>query len=158
MVKSPDKVKYSSARLMSVQAVYFQSLTGEDWDKVASRFLMGEIGGSALIETSNGEEKIMLQPADAPLFTRILRVMKEQGEMVQEVLVSALSDPKLFDQMEPTLKSILKAGIAEFYANANLDAPIILSEYVEITRSFYSGGETKMVNALLDKIAKVVRG
>ena len=38
-----------------------------------------------------------------------------------------------------------------------MSTPIIINEYVDLARSFYDGAEVKIANAVLDKIAKVIR-
>ena len=62
------------------------------------------------------------------------------------------------DRLEVLLHSILLAGLAEFFVNQNLDAPIIINEYTDITRSFYEGPEVALVNAVLNKFANAIRG
>ena len=59
--------------------------------------------------------------------------------------------------MEPIFLCILRAGIAEFYADSETEAPIIINEYVDLTQSFFEGTEIKIANALLDRFSKIIR-
>lgn len=154
-----SKLKFTNARLLAIQALYAHSVSGEDWDKITSRFLLGEMGGKLISENDKGDEEyITIEEADAGLFTQIMKAAREHKEDIENTLHSALSGNVLYERLELTLQCILQAGIAEFYANPSLDTPIIINEYVDIARSFYDGSEIKITNAVLDKFAKIVRG
>ena len=151
--------KFTNARLMAVQAGYAKEVSDEMWDKIISKFLLGEIGGQVIEDGVAGREKYVdLQPADAALFTSIVKEYQDKEDMINEIIRSNLGETLDFERMELLLKCILRMGIAEFYANPDLPAPIIVTEYVDMTRAFFSGTEAKIVNAILDKFAKVVRG
>ena len=84
--------------------------------------------------------------------------MSDNETTLMETIKGALSDNVRANGLDLVISCILKVGVAEFYVNADLDAPIIINEYVDLTRSFYEGAEVKIVNAVLDKIAHVLRG
>ncbi|MBQ6854325.1 MAG: hypothetical protein IJO11_02645 [Alphaproteobacteria bacterium] len=157
--------KYTNARLLAVQAVYTHALLAEcemptdSWEKIVSRFLMGEVGGEVIKDGIAGrEEYIPLEAADAKLFTKLTQAVQERETDLDEIIRTNISEKVDYERLELPLKCILKVGLAEFYANPNLDAPIIINEYVDMTRSFFDGPEHKMVNALLDKFSRVIRG
>lgn len=150
-------LKYTNARLLAVQAIYTRAVTEEKWDKITSRFLLGEIGGQLINEENGKEVYIDTAEADAKLFTRIIEAVKEHENELDDMIKSSLSDTIQFDRLELTHKCILKAAICEFYANPNLDAPIIINEYTDMARAFYDGAEVKITNAVLDKFGKVIR-
>ena len=55
--------KFTNARLMAVQAGYAKEVSDEMWDKIVSKFLLGEIGGQVIEDGIAGREKyIDLQP------------------------------------------------------------------------------------------------
>lgn len=150
--------KYTNARLLAVQAVYAKEFNNDSWDKIMSRCLLGEMGGIVIEDGIAGREKyVELQSADAKLFTKLINVFQEQEDSINDIIRTNLGAKLDYDRLESLLKCIMRIGIAEFYANPTLDAPIIINEYVDMTRAFFSGNEAKIVNALLDKFAKVVR-
>lgn len=161
MEQKKDKtstLKFTNARLMAIQAIYMAEFTDEHVDAVTSRFLMGDVGGEVILETEKGrEEFIDIHEADVKLFTKIMREYATRKESIDETIKMSLSPDIPFDRLEWVLKSVLRAGIAEFYANPKLDAPIIINEYTDIARSFYEGPEVKMVNAILDRFGKVMK-
>jgi N utilization substance protein B len=42
-------------------------------------------------------------------------------------------------------------------AHHDIDVPVIISDYLDITHAFYEGSESKLVNGVLDQISKAVR-
>ena len=151
--------KFTNARLMAVQACYAKEMSDERWEKITSKFLLGEIGGQVIEDGVAGREKYVdLQPADAGLFTSLIKEYQEKEDMINEIIRTNLGEKLDYERMELLLKCVLRMGIAEFYANPSLPSAIIVNEYVDMTRTFFSGVEAKIVNALLDKFAKVMRG
>ncbi|MBR6675524.1 MAG: transcription antitermination protein NusB [Alphaproteobacteria bacterium] len=157
MEQKNTTLKYTNARLLAVQALYTHAMTDEAWDKITSRCLMGEIGGQLIEDIAGRENYVELSAADAKLFTKIVQAVKERETDLDEAIKGALNETVQYDRLEITLKCILMAGMAEFYANPNLDAPIIINEYTDIAKSFYDGPEVKITNAVLDRFAKIVR-
>ena len=149
------KQPFTNARLMAVQAYYAKAQSGESWDQVISRFLMEEIGGTVL--KGEKEEVVALEPADKSLFAHLTQYARDHEKDLEKMIESAFSDKIKKDKLEITFKGILLMGAAEFFVNPDLDTPIIVNEYVDLTRSFYDGTEVKIANAVLDKLAKVVR-
>ena len=152
---SNSKQPFTNARLMAVQAYYAHVQSGEDWNKVISRFLMEEIGGTLLV--GEKEEVVVLEAADKSLFTHLTQYVRDHEADLKKMIESAFSEKIKKDKLETTFKGILLVGTAEFFVNPDLDTPIIVSEYADIARSFYDGAEVKIVNAVLDKLAKVIR-
>jgi len=150
-------LKYTNARLMAVQAVYAHSQSGEDWNKLISRFLLEEVGGSVISDDGKAEEYISLESADKELFSALVQYVRDNESNIEETIQATLSDNLKKTMLDSVLSALLKVGIAEFYIHPNLDTPIILNEYVDIARSFYEGSEVKIANAVLDKVAKVLR-
>ncbi len=150
-------LKYTNARLMAVQAVYAHAQSDEDWNKLISRFLLEEVGGSVIDGEGKNEEVVVLEPADKELFASLVQYVRDNENNLQETVQAALSDNLKGVISGSILSALLKVGVAEFYVNSDLDAPIIINEYVDLARSFYDGAEIKIANAVLDKVAKVLR-
>ena len=150
--------KYTNARLMAVQAVYAHAQSDEEWNKLISRFLMEEMGGSVIDGDGKSEKYVTLEPADKELFSQLVQYVRDNEANLTETIQAALSDNLKNASLDTVLNALLKVGVAEFYVNPDLDTPIIINEYVDLARSFYEGAEVKITNAVLDKVAKVLRG
>ena len=66
----------------------------------------------------------------------------------------SLDRPALFKSQ---LRAIMRAGTWELIAKKDVPIPVIVNEYVDIAKAFFDGEEPKMVNAVLDRIAKKER-
>ncbi len=150
--------KYTNARLNAIQALYASEFKDDPIEKTVYDFLNKEVGNKVLLENENGEESfIPITDADAELFTQLVKTVKDKKDQIDEIISNSFSKDWDKDRVELLLQNILRTGIAEFFIHPNLDAPIIINEYVDITRSFYDGPEIRLVNAVLDKFAKVIR-
>ena len=151
-------LKYTNARLMAVQAVYAQKQSGEDWNKLISRFLLEEVGGTVIDGNGKTEKYVTLTPADKELFSSLVQYVRDNETNLVETVKASLSDKLKNTELDAVLAALLMVGVAEFYVNPDLDAPIIINEYVDLARSFYETSEVKITNAVMDKVAKVLRG
>lgn len=158
MAENNSKLSFTNARLLAVQTIYAHMMGDEDWNKLMSRGLLGELGGKALTEENGSEKYVALPAADAGLYTRVVDAYRENAEDIDNAIRTSLTEKISFDRLDPTFLCILRAGMAEFYADSETAAPIIINEYVDLTRSFYEGSEIKIANAMLDRFSKVIRG
>ena len=94
---------------------------------------------------------------DTALFSNIVQEASKRKQEINDIIMQSLSKDWDKDRIELLLQCILTAGICEFFVNPTLDAPVIINEYVDITRSFYDGPEVKLVNAVLDNFSKKIR-
>ena len=158
MTENTSKIAFTNARLLAVQTIYAHQMGDEDWDKLMSRGLLGELGGKALTEENGSEKYVSLPAADAGLYTRVIESYREHAEDIDTAIKTGLADNISFDRLDPTFLCILRAGLAEFYTDSDTASAIIINEYVDLTRSFYEGSEVKIANALLDRFSKIIRG
>ncbi|HEV7433956.1 MAG TPA: transcription antitermination factor NusB, partial [Pseudorhizobium sp.] len=73
------------------------------------------------------------------------------------VVRSALQSDWPLSRLDSTLRAILRAGTFEIIERKDVPIPVIVTEYVEIAQAFFEGEEPKIVNAVLDRIAKQIR-
>lgn len=151
-----SKQPLTNARLMAVQAVYAQKQSNESWDKIISRFLLGEVGGELIDEKAGTEKYVSLPEADQSLFAHLTQYVRDNEKQLNEIIEKTFSEKIQRDKVDLTLRAILIVGAAEFFVNQSLDTPIIINEYTDIARAFYTGPQIKIVNAVLDKLSKVL--
>jgi N utilization substance protein B len=60
------------------------------------------------------------------------------------------------ERLELTVKAILRAGISELLARADIPPRATISEFVDVAHAFYPGAEPRMVNAVLDRVARAL--
>ena len=82
---------------------------------------------------------------DKPYFEKIVRGVHANKESLEKSLRLHLKDGSAYDHMY------------ELAYTTDVDAKIIIQEYVDLAYAFFMKNEPKMINALLDQIAKDVR-
>ncbi len=145
-LKGSQKARASAARLASVQALY--QMAGNEQTAVSA---VREYIDFRLGQPVEGQE--MVTP-DKELFSKIVSGVEERRGDLDHMIAATLGEKK---EVERLLHCILLAGAYELMARPDVDAPVIISDYLHVTDAFYDQGEKKLVNAVLDKIAANVR-
>lgn len=141
--------KRGAARLAAVQALYQM-----------------EVGGTALLETVAEYENFRLgsvidgetyREADAGWFRDVVSgVVRSQTEIDPKIHASLPTDWPL-SRIDTTLRAILRAGTYELSNRKDVPVAVIVSEYIDVAKAFYTGDEPGLVNAVLDRVARSVR-
>ena len=142
--------KRGAARLAAVQALYQMDVAGSGLLEIAAEYeafrLGKEIDGATYRE------------ADAQWFRAILSGVVENQKTVDPVIRAALTEDWPLSRLDSTLRAILRAGVYELMKRADVPVAVIVSEYVDIARAFYDEDEPKLVNAVLDRVSRRIRG
>lgn len=157
MTKNTSKLKYTNARLLAIQAVYAQALSGAPWDKIIAQLTAGNLGGRVIDDTAGAPRYVAIEQADSDLFSNLVAEIQKRPDDLAAIVRSALDEKFDMNRLDALLKIILTVGVAEFYANPQADMPIVINEYTDIARSFYDGSAVKLVNAVLDKVGRVLK-
>ena len=137
----------SVARLLAVQAVYQMIKEApKNADSLIKEFLDHRTGID-----SEGDE--IVSP-DKGHFIALIRGVTDHAKQLGDIIIANRGKD---GDIEPILKAILLCGTFELMMLQDIDAPIIISDYVHVTEAFYEGKETKLVNAVLDSISKSAR-
>jgi transcription antitermination protein NusB len=148
----------SAGRLAAVQALYQIEVMGLSSDGVLKDFISGRQGGVAIVEdpVTAQEKFIDLCEADSGLLVDIVRAVDARGTEIDEMLKNSLSLDWPAERLELTLKAILRAAIAELLVRADIPPRATISEFVDVAHAFYPGPEPRLVNAVLDRVARAL--
>lgn len=141
--------KRSSARLAAVQALYQMEIAGNGISNIFAEYETFWIGQEI--------DGVSFQPADINLFRKIIKGTVEKQKDIDPLINNSLTDNWPLNRIVPLLRAILRAGVYELIQQKDIAARIIISEYMNITQSFYDEDEPGLVNAVLDKIARNLR-
>ncbi|HEY7457751.1 MAG TPA: transcription antitermination factor NusB [Xanthobacteraceae bacterium] len=143
-------VKRSAARLAAVQALYQMDIAGTSLPDILAEFESYWLG-----QEIEGES---YREAEAAYFRDIvggvLRDQRELDPLVDDVLTKGWP----LKRVEAVLRAVLRAGAYELLHRADVPARVVVNEYVDVAGAFLDRDETGMVNAVLDTLARRVRG
>lgn len=132
------------ARLASVQAFYQMMQQEQSSEVVISEFISLRFNG----------EDYVIQP-DPVLFRKLVSSADNRKSEIFDLIRASLNREGQYERLEYVLKAILCIASAELLDHpTNVPAPVIITEYVDITHSFYAGKETSFVNSYLDRLAR----
>ncbi len=154
MSRAPKSRPRTASRFAAVQAL-FQSEQGSDNpETVIDQFVrhrLGELPGTG------GFEDGRVPDAEVPLFSRVVRAAVRQQDTIDRMLSESLPPEWKLERLDPVLRAVLRAAGAELAMTDGPPARVVINEYLDIARGFFTGGEPGMANAVLDRMARLLR-
>lgn len=142
--------KRGAARLAAVQALYQMDVVGSGVLETAAEYEAFRLGKEV--------DGAQYREADAQWFRAILSGVVENQKALDPMIRESLAEDWPLSRLDSTLRAILRAGVYELMKRADVPVAVIVSEYVDIAKAFYTEDEPKIVNAVLDRVARRVRG
>jgi N utilization substance protein B len=139
----------SAARLAAVQALYQMDVAGKSVVDIFAEFEAFWIGREV--------EGIEFQPSDLVFFRDIVSGVVDNQRPIDQHVDAALAAGWPLRRVEAVLRAILRAGTFELMYRKDVPVRVAITEYVEVTHSFYGEDEPGLVNAVLDTLAREVR-
>jgi N utilization substance protein B len=146
MVKPAER---SAARLAAVQALYQMDVAGKGIVDALAEFEAFWIGREV--------EGVSFKPAENEFFRDVLAGVVREQRPIDGQVDAALAAKWPLTRIEAVLRAILRAGAYELMFRPDVPGRAVISEYVDVTHSFYGEDEPGLVNAVLDAIAREVR-
>ena len=141
--------KRGAARMGAVQALYQMDVSGAGLAQTVAEYenfrLGREIDGAQYLE------------ADPGWFRQIMSGVHGSQVEVDRLIAKSLTKDWPLSRIDATLRAILRCGAFELARKKDVPAKVIISEYVDVARAFYETDEPRMVNGVLDRIARTVR-
>ncbi len=148
----------TSARLAAVQATYMIAYGQLPVEEVIQDFVKGDVGRYVIEEDSlEHEEMVPVEQMDTVYFTSLVKGVHTNKEQIEKSLASYLNEGWSFERMDGTMQALLLCAVYELAHTLDIDAKVIIKEYVDLAYAFYTKYEPKVINALLDQISKSVR-
>jgi N utilization substance protein B len=138
-----------AARLAAVQALYQMDIGGSGVLEVVAEYETHRLG-----QEVDGDTYLK---ADASWFRSIVAGVVRDQRLLDPMIGAALQDDWALSRVDSTVRAILRAGTFELKERKDVPVAVIVTEYVEIAKAFFEDEEPKLVNAVLDRIAKQLR-
>ena len=81
----------------------------------------------------------------------------ERDDIIMEEITNHLNSDLDLKKLDKIFQVIIKSAIFEFLYKPKTSSKIIINEYLKASNFFIEDGQTKYLNALLDKISKKIR-
>jgi len=81
----------------------------------------------------------------------------ERNDVINDEISNHLNSDLDFKKIDKVFQVIIKSAIYEFLYKPKISSKIIINEYLKVSNFFIEDGQTKYLNALLDKISKKIR-
>lgn len=138
-----------AARLAAVQALYQMEVGGGGVLEVVAEYEEHRLG-----QEIDGDTYLK---ADPSWFRSIVAGVVRDQVKLDPLIRGALQDDWALSRIDAIVRAILRAGTFELLERKDVPIAVIVTEYVEIARAFFEEEEPRLVNAVLDRIAKQVR-
>ncbi len=144
----------TAARVAAVQALFQSEQASENPETVIDQFVrhrLGELPGTG------GYEEGRVPDAHTPLFGRIVRAAVAHQDELDRLLIEALPQEWPLPRLDPVLRALLRAAGGELVAQDGPPSRVVINEYLDVAHGFFTGDEPRMVNGLLDTLARRLR-
>ena len=139
-----------AARLAAVQALYQMDIAGTGVNEILAEFEGHWIG-----QEVEGNQYL---PAEAAFFREVVGGVVREQRSLDPLIDAALAQGWPLKRIEAILRAVLRAGAFELGHRRDVPARVVVSEYVDVANAFVEREETGMVNAVLDALARGLRG
>jgi N utilization substance protein B len=139
----------SQARLAAVQALYQMDLAETDLAAVIEEFKAHRLGS----DLENGTAA----QADPEHFAGLLKGVVRRQRDIDPMIDRQLAEGWRLTRIDSIVRAILRAAAFELMELSDVPARVVISEYVEVAHAFFEGDESKVVNGVLDQLARKLR-
>ena len=139
----------AAARLAAVQALYQREMEATPLARLLDEFHQHRLG-----QEIEDEQYIR---AEVAFFDDVVSGVIAREEEIDALLAERLTNDWRLDRLDKTLLQILRAGTYELLARPEIPAGSTISEYLDVAHAFFDKGDTRIINGVLDAVAKSVR-
>jgi N utilization substance protein B len=139
----------SVARLAAVQALYQMEAAG-----IGAAAVVREFHDHRFDRDMDGQT---LAGADETFFAELVSGVAEGQVAVDRSVARRLSQGWRLERLDATARAILRCGAFELMERPETPIEVVIDEYMEIAKSFFSGTEPGFINAALDAVARDAR-
>ncbi|MEQ1717468.1 MAG: transcription antitermination factor NusB, partial [Hyphomicrobium sp.] len=146
----------SAARLAAVQGLYQMDLAATGLNDVIRDLTLTPLR-SAVIGDSGGDEGAEPVDPDQTFMAEVLRGVVRRQKEIDPLVDGQLAVGWRLARVDSTLRAILRAGVFELLERSEVPARVVINEYIDIAHAFFEQDEPRVVNGVLDKLARRLR-
>lgn len=152
---SPQTRSRTIGRVAVIQALFQHYSSSEPLDSIQKQFLLFRLHrlGREKLEFWEGQ----LPKANVTLFNQLMEALPDIIENAQTLIQHSLPSDWPMERIDPVLKALLIVATSELIKFPETPSRVIINEYIDIAHGFFSGDEPKMVNGILNNLARTTR-
>ncbi len=139
----------SAARVAAVQALYQMDMAATDLNAVIGEFEAFRFGPDAEDQT--------LADADRDFFRSLIRGVVRRQREIDPMIDQQLAEGWRLTRIDSILRAILRVATLELIERKDVPVRVVINEYVNAAHAFLSDDEPRVVNGVLDKLARRIR-
>lgn len=139
----------SAARMAAVQGLYQMDLAQTDLNAVIDEFKRHRF--------ANAENDAAIAGADPTFFAELLRGVVRRQLDIDPIVDQQLAEGWRLYRVDSILRAILRAGVFELLERPDVPARVVINEYIDVSRAFFAEDEPRVVNGVLDRLARRLR-
>lgn len=141
--------KRGAARLAAVQALYQMELGGASLTAIVAEYEESRLGGDI-----DGDQYL---EADSAYFRLLVSGVVADQSTIDPEINNVLTADWPLSRVDTTLRALLRCGAFELRKRKDVPARVIITEYVNVAKAFFEVDEPRMVNGVLDQLARLHR-
>ncbi|MEO1206634.1 MAG: transcription antitermination factor NusB [Pseudomonadota bacterium] len=139
----------TAARMASVQALYQMDMAGTDVGDVVKEYTT-----KSMPRTESGEA---IAKSDNVFFTELVRGVVRRQRDLDPPIDKALAAGWRLVRVDSILRAILRSGTYELLERSDIPGRVVINEYINVARAFFDEDEPRVVNGVLDRLARELR-
>jgi N utilization substance protein B len=124
-------------------------MTAIDLNQVIAEFQTHRLGQEI--------EGCQYHEAEAAFFRDLVEGVVREQLRIDPLVDQHLAEGWRLNRVDSILRAILRAGAYEILLRDDVPARVVISEYIDLAHAFFEGDEPKVVNGILDKLAREAR-
>lgn len=138
-----------AARLAAVQALYQLEQEPNDPIQVIQQFILHRFNKIV--------DDVSLRKPDSMLFQTIVNDAHAKLPEIDLIITDVLMAGWPLHRIDSVLRAILRAATVELLGATDVPHPVIINEYINLTKEYFGSKEVAFVNASLDNIQKKLK-
>jgi N utilization substance protein B len=143
----------TASRVAAVQALFQAEQADQGIETVLAEFIRHRLGDPP---GAGGFAEGRVPHAEVALFSRILRAAAVSEPLDREIAAALPPDWPL-PRLDPVLRALLRAAVAELGMADGPPAKVVINEYLDIAHGFLSEEAGKLANGVLNRISRAHR-
>jgi len=124
-------------------------MSGIDLNEVVSEFEAHRLG-----QEIEGDQYFK---AEAAFFRDLVEGVVREQRSLDPLIDEQLAEGWRLNRVDSILRAILRAGAYELAMRDDVPARVVISEYLDIAHAFFGDEEPRVVNGILDRLARKAR-